>query len=547
MRTFLLTSGIVLSLILIQLLNCSGAGNPGQSCVPLNFGTDVVAHYSPDNADLDCNVAVAFNGWIYIAYSTSHSGPPGTDIGLVLSKDNGVTWQAFPPIIFGSHNGASVYDLLVTGTDTSSLRVYLSYYFYDVAFPYSFCHVVVYDGISGSVLPYGVDIGDGTYNIGEVRLASDYRHPAFGSTGYSVAIVYTTSQGDFTATDSLVCLISSDTGSSNYNYNLLDTSSLVSIRGASIDYGFSLTWNKGRYFIAYQRGLYLGYCRNSSSITSGFTTPILLNSIIGFGGNSFGSPKIVCQNSFGINDSSGLSVMIMTKALDSMGTNTYRIPWLIYNMQAALSDYWFSAGVVNSLNGFSLETFDACYSESEDRFFLAGYNSDSGSLFTRLEDFNFSHLGNWFLVDSQYNDTLIDPALPPNPRITTNGDFVYTAWESRTFGFAGQPRSQTLFDKQALPIITTVQTLNETPIYRIYPNPANNELIIYAPSSLIREKEKVVSLYDNLGRIVFFKKYSSGVQSISVNTMELKNGIYFLHVAGENLNPVIGKILIQHD
>lgn len=539
-------SSIILNLILIQPLNGFAKDLPEKMSVPLDFGTDVVAHYDPDFADLNCDIAVAFNGWIYIAYSTSHSGPSGIDIGFAVSKDSGLTWQAFPPLILGSHNEASVYDLLVTGTDTSSLRVYLSYYYYNNSFPYAFGHVAVYDGISGSILPYGIDIGNGYYKVGDIRLATDYQNPAVGSTGYSVAIVYTTGPGDLTVTDSLVCLIASDKSSTSFNYNLLDSSSSVSIRGASVDYGYSSNWNNGQYFVAYQKGLALAYCRNSFSITSGFTVPILLNDLIGSSDSSFDSPKIVCQNSKESNDSSGLSVMIMTKALDSLGTNTYRIPWIIYNKQAAVSDFWFSSGVMNSVNNFSLETFDISYSEAEDRFFLAGYNSDSGSLFLRQEDFNFSHPDNWFVINNQYNDSVIDPSWPPNPRVTINGNFAFTAWESRTLGSIGQPRAQTLFDRQTLPIVTEVQTINNNHDFKVYPNPANNEIYIFSNSLKNSKNEKSVKIVDSAGRIVFSKKYNSQGETIRINTQEFINGIYFLQIIVQNEKQINLKFLIHH-
>ena len=280
MRVFIFIYGLVFGSFITSPVTVLGAERFNDRNVSLNFSTDVVAHFDPDKSDRDCDIAVAFNGWMYMAYTSSHSGPTGTDIGFLISKDSGITWNAFPPIILGNHNDASVYDILVTGTDTSSLRVYLSYYFNDAAFSYSFGHVVVYDGISGMQLPYGIDIGDGTYSIGEIHLASDYRHPSSVSKGYSVAIVYTSSFGDFTNTDSLICLIAGDSSNNNYTYNLIDTSTSELIKGASIDYGFSYTNNIGGYYIAYQKGQNLGYSKSVTSIASGFTDPILLNSLI---------------------------------------------------------------------------------------------------------------------------------------------------------------------------------------------------------------------------------------------------------------------------
>ena len=546
MRFFLIIYGLVYLSFFISPLSVEAANSLFDSETSLYFRDDIVAHFDPDKSDRDCDIAIAFNGWMYLAYTSSHSGPTGTDIGFLISKDSGNTWQAFPPIILGNHNDASVYDILVTGTNTSSLRVYVSYYFNDAAFSYSFGHVAVYDGISGQQLPYGIDIGDGTYSIGEIHLASDFRHPSSVSKGYSVAIVYSSSFGDFTNTDSLICLIASDSSNNNYTYNLIDTSTSELIKGASIDYGFSYTNNIGGYYIAYQKGQNLGYSKSVTSIASGFTDPIFLNRLINIKGASFESPKIVCQNSIGNNDSSGLSVMIMAKAFDSTITNTYRIPWVIYNTNAASTDYWFSAGVSNSANTSSVETFDVSYSEAENSFWITGYNSDSGNLFTALEDFNFSHPGNWIIADNQYNDTLIDPLISPNPRITATDNFIYVVWISHIFGSTGQPRSQTLFDKMELPFITNIRDVNIGYCFNIYPNPANDNLIIFELPQINIAKEKTIKLFDCSGRVVFSEIYNSQMRPTLINTSEFKSGIYFLQILIQNEIPLGEKILIQH-
>ncbi len=546
MRVLILFYGFFYLLFITSPLSVKGNNPFNNINSSLNFNDDVVAHFDPDKSDRDCDIAVAFNGWMYMAYSSSHSGPTGTDIGFLISKDNGLTWLAFPPIILGNHNDASIYDILVTGSDTSSLRVYLSYYFNNASFSYSFGHVIVYDGISGQQLPYGIDIGDGTYSIGEIHLASDFRHPSSVSKGYSVAIVYSSSVGDFTNTDSLICLISTDSSNNNYSYNLIDTSTSALIKSASIDYGFSAANNSGGYYIAYQKGLNIGYSKNSFSIASGFTNPIYLNQIINIKGANFESPKIACQNSFGSNDSSGLSVMIMAKAFDSTITNTYRIPWIVYNMNAASSDYWFSSGVSNSVYVSSVETYDISYSESENRFWITGFNNDSGNLFTALEDFNFSHQGNWFIADTQYNDTLIDPLIPPNPRITTSGNFVYVAWVSHIFGSTGQPRSQTLFDKMELPFSTNIQDASENVSFTIYPNPANDDLILFQLPQIHSSKIKTIKIYDGSGRVVFSENFNFQLQLLHINTREFKSGMYFFQILTLNDDSFVEKIIIQH-
>lgn len=532
----------IIAVCFLTMMTRSQASEIPQTNSTLNFGTDVVAHYDPELGDLNSDVAVAFNGWIYVAFSTDHMSPPGTDINMVISKDSGLTWQSFPAAIGGSHNGAAVYDLIVAGKDTNSLRVYLSYYEFSVAFPYPYGGVKVFDGLTGADLPYSRTFGDGTYGIGQIHLASDWENPAFGSNGYSVAIVYSTQSGDSTSTDSLICLVASDTAINNYNYYLLDSSSSENIYNASIGYGHSLAWSNGRYFISYMKALEINFCRNTTSINSGFTIPISINPIAGIPVGGAGYLKIVCQNSYTDNDSSGLSVMIMAKALDSTGTSTYKIPWVIYNMQAALTDYWFSESVFPTVNDMSLGTFDASYSSVQDRFYLTGYNTDSAKLFTSIEDFNFSSGGSWFSVSDQYNDSVIDPATEPNPAITCSGDFAYTTWTMNTLGNFGRPIAQIMFDRQELPLITTTNEIKTFSEYSIYPNPANDKITI---QNISGNKSVRISLFDINGRKVFdSNKTDSRIATIV--TTDFVDGVYFVTISDEHNRLTHQKIIIVH-
>lgn len=506
-----------------------------------SFINDIVVHYDPDHANGNCDIAVAFNGWIYVAHSFEETGPPGTSIKVSISKDSGATWQPFTTVLNGSHNGAQVYDIAVTGNDTSSMRVYVAYYNFSVAFPYSLGGVAVVDGLTGSPLPQSISLGDGTYNINNVRLATDVTNPAFGTVGNSVAILYSTGSGDSTNTDSLVCLISDDTASTTYIYYLVDSATTTSIQNPSIDYGYSQAWNNGRYFIAYEKGDHIAYCRNNSTINSGFTAPLMIDMQLPVCCWNLKEPKIICQSSMVNNDSTGLSVIIITKLLDSLFTMTNRIPYALYNMQAALSDNWYGEGIFNSGSAVNLKNFDACYSESNDEFYMTGYDMDSGELFSVMEDFNFTHPDNWYVISQQYNDSVIDPSVDPLPRIATDANYIYTSWTSATLGTGGDPSSQILFDKHMLPIITTVGQTKNYFEYSVFPNPAALSLSVKVHNG---NEIQSAGIYDVHGR-VFYSSVNQHSDQMTISTTEIPDGLYFLKIISDKVSSVKAVMIIH--
>ena len=110
----------------------------------------MVAHFDPEFFDQNADIAVAYNGWLYIAFSTAHTGPPGTDLGIVISKDSGLTWHTFPSFVLGTHNILKVNDINVIGNDSSSLRIYITYSNLSDGYPYSLGGIAVFDGLTGA-------------------------------------------------------------------------------------------------------------------------------------------------------------------------------------------------------------------------------------------------------------------------------------------------------------------------------------------------------------------------------------------------------------
>ena len=479
------------------------------------FNSDVVAHDDIDYNDEISDLAVAFNGWIYIVTASRHTSPSGAGFTYVVSKDSGVTWNDLGSST-GAHNNIDDIKILVTGNDTNSLRIYVAVLGNDIGNPYETGVVFALDGFGRPLSsPFVLNLTSFTSPVGGISMASDYLHPAIGTTEYSVAILYTIG-GPFT--DSLVCLLFTDTGSTNYNYYLVDTGF---VNSPSIDYGFSQS-NDGKYYVAFMGGNGIECCRNISSITSGFTPPLSISSLTGI--SSFSNPKIICQNSFANNDSSGLSVAVVV--INGSGNNG--LLEVMYNMQADISDFWNATSVDNSIGlGLSNE-YDACYSEVNNQFFICGYDKINSRLFSRMEDFNFSHLNNWISISDQYNDSLIDTSLEPYPKVEALGNNIISSWCSLIPGTTSWHRARTLFDKESLSINTATPFILSKNLTFAYPIPADEYLRINVPTRFLVNSISI-QLIDYKGEIMLNIPICSP-DNLCLNTSAFSNGIYLLKI-----------------
>jgi hypothetical protein len=91
----------------------------------------------------------------------------------------------------------------------------------------------------------------------------------------------------------------------------------------------------------------------------------------------------------------------------------------------------------------------------------------------------------------------------------------------------------------------------------VYPNPANSQLTVAnnninttdppveANSNLKALKEFSVELYDDKGKVLKSGKNTIGNQNIVLNTSNILNGLYFLHII-QGTDLIEKKIIIQH-
>ena len=83
-------------------------------------------------------------------------------------------------------------------------------------------------------------------------------------------------------------------------------------------------------------------------------------------------------------------------------------------------------------------------------------------------------------------------------------------------------------------------------MYSYYPNPADGELIISYDTGKKTKKDFEVKLLDSKGRVLSQGKNNSDDNKIHIDTRNIVEGTYFLHIS-EGKNLIKKQIIIKHD
>ncbi|HKR05807.1 MAG TPA: T9SS type A sorting domain-containing protein [Bacteroidia bacterium] len=124
---------------------------------------------------------------------------------------------------------------------------------------------------------------------------------------------------------------------------------------------------------------------------------------------------------------------------------------------------------------------------------------------------NFTATGNEnFLIIGNFKDDASTDTMMVNP----NGSVTFTYY---------------YFDDVSLTPCTGIEEQNENAEIKVYPNPAQDELLVNGYSS---SEEKEVIITDVSGRKVLTQSISN--QSLKINVQSLNAGIYFIEINGSN-------------
>ncbi len=208
------------------------------------FGPDVTVDSDPYKTQNNTTITTAFNGWIYVGFSTYQAGTNSGGVKVMRSTDRGATFQEFM-----SFNNANVrypdVDIEITGTTQTSLVLYMVYNVNGSGGDHTL-HCDKFDGNTGAFLGYPFVLDTQGDEILDCDITTDYLYPAVGSSPYALGVIYSRRHSP---EDSICVLTSMDAGGT-WAHKSLHTTPLY-FNEVSMAYGRSSYNSNGRLFASW--------------------------------------------------------------------------------------------------------------------------------------------------------------------------------------------------------------------------------------------------------------------------------------------------------
>jgi Secretion system C-terminal sorting domain len=507
--------------------------------VPL-YSTDVTINPQPAIDQNKVRIAVAFNGWLYAAYSFQDAATNEGGMTIMRSRTNGQTWI---PMNTFSFPGAdlSVFDITVAGTDTNNLVLYVTGSNRIISTGSDVLYVDKYNATNGAFIIENYTLLRGNNSpIRGISIATDYTHPAVGVTGYSIGIAYTAFQS---SSDSVIYIASIDGGNTFTEREVVATTGFYA-RHVSISYGRSASGSNGRYFIAWERlpsstartgNIYVS--RHSSTVDGTFITPKNLDSISAAAIGLCAYPEIATSFDIEDSDSGGVSaVVLVQRDYSSNGTDYDAIGF--YNKRSHFSNFWYRLDIVNS-NENDLYPHIS-YDPTNNNFLATYYDSTSGKLPYVINNFNLTNASTWTIINPQYNDVTTN-LLKPLPRVEINPlvTGVAHAWIAEGVGNNGVA----MFDAEY--VITGVQQAGQISANELYPNPATQQATLsYTVSTAANVRIALVNMVGQEVEVQNIERTAGNFQT-TFDVSELPAGIYFVRMQVGN-DVMTKRLVVTH-
>ncbi len=491
--------------------------------VPL-YTNDVIIDNNSAVDQRRVRLAVAFNGWLYVAFTTFDAASSTGGLTIKSSRDNGITWS----VIYQAQTFDIQYpaiDIVVAGTDTNNLTLFLAGVNLTLSTSTYVLFVDRYNATTGSFLNNNYLQVNNTRPFYDVALATDYLSPAVGASPYSVGMLYSSFSSSY---DSIVFVSSGDGGNTWSNRQTVATTGFYN-RNISLAYGRSASGSNGRYFAAWERlssstnrtgNIYTSRC--SSTFDDSWITPVNLDSLSSAMIGLCRNPSIA--TSFGTldTDSGGVAAVVMVDR-DYLGDGSDYDMLGFQNKRAHYSDFWYRFDIVNS-NENDMHS-DVSYDPTNNNFLATYYDSTNGKLPYIVNGFNLLTPSTWSTVSTQYNDLTTNlkapyPRVEINPAVT-QAAHVWIAEGANNKGIA-------MFDAEYN--ITGIAENNAITGNTIFPNPANTNANI----NFNLEKAGVVQItvYNVLGESMQTQTINatSGKNQATLNVENLPAGIYLVQI-----------------
>ncbi|MCK6639754.1 MAG: T9SS type A sorting domain-containing protein [Bacteroidia bacterium] len=505
------------------------------------YSNDVII--KSDTADQQrVRISVAFNGWLYAAINrvdvTSNKG----GISVLSSKDNGLTWTVMDEY-FPQNTRYTTFDLIVAGTDTNSLVVYMAGVNYNTVSGDYVLFVDRYDGRTGQFIGSNFNLNAGSQKIYDVALATDYTHPAVGASPYSVGMLYSR----YTSSQDSIVFRGSVDGGVTWTVN-----EVVAVTGyyfgkLSISYGRSASGSNGRYFGAWERrpssiartgNIYTS--RSQSTVDGPWITPENVDSVSSTMIGLCANPQIATSFGTTDNDSASLTAVILVQR-DYTGNGSDYDLLGFYNKRAHFTNFWYRLDIVNSSEN-DLQP-DVSYDPTNQNFLAVYYDSTNSKLPYLVNNVNLTTPSSWTTINPQYNDVTTN-LRGAWPRVEINPVAVQTAhaW----LAFDGTGNGVAMFDAEYNHTGIANNGTVHGGMSNVFPNPASNAMTVTYTTA--QDAAVSINVYNALGELVSARNLGNkpaGDYTERFDVANWNNGIYLVEVVSGDSKSV-SRIVVKH-
>lgn len=488
------------------------------------------------------SISVAFNGWIYEATGIESIDSDSSG-GLVrMSRDNGFTWTTVANYFIPGIDYINP-EIEVTGTDTNNLFLFIASAWYDSVSNNTVVWVDKYNATTGAFInePYNEAL---TYPVRDIDIASDYKSPAWTSSPYSVAILYS-HLGP--STDSVIFVSSGDAGNTWGNRRGVAGTVLFTDQ-VSLAFGISNLWSNGRYFAAWEErtsfsGTTIGKIKTAHCVTTfdgAWTSPISLDSLDAGVTGYARRPSISCMyNSMASNDSSGITVLVVFERAWSGDTADCDIIGF-YSKTQPYSSFWYRFDVAN--NAYQTLQPDVAYDPGYNNFLVTYFNRTMQQMPYLVHEYNMLSPYSWVTITSNYCD---QPATlrNPFPRVAINPVLIQAAFSWTRISPAN--REQAMFDAEymitAAPEPSAV--INEI---NLFPNPATSAATLtFYLAAEGRVSIDVYAIDGSLVMNIIDQSLNEGEQRVDLPVSEFANGMYLIKITSDGISQT-RELMIAH-
>jgi hypothetical protein len=507
------------------------------------FGSDIPLFSYYDCTNASSHIYVANNGWIYILTQLEATSVSYQAWRVFYSTDDGVTFSQLCQWEYNTDDYVlKDCDIVVTGENAGDIRLWIAEVTNsgNVNPHNAYMRVNEFDAAGNFISqPAYLDYGAAPNQLYSVSIATDYRSPGFGMTGFGIALAYT---GHFGANDWLSYTHSEDGGANFAGTDPFSQAGTNLLGRVSLSLGATFSNGWGRMAVAFEMNKVgdqgdIGVMSNYTDLVGGsWTTPVLVNGTYGPAIGHCRYPAIRVMDN-GTTDptipdyvpiliayedwSSGLAAKdIMYNTLNS----TY-----VDLSQPTIADFyhnWIGAGNGNNETEPSL-SFDKLYDN-----FLLTYASTNNNVL-EYEWTNCNSILSGFWADfGNYRDMNTPMPYPVQPKVDinpTHGNGSCYSWTQENVLYPGI--YQILFDAEWSTVgIGEHQGQLADNSFAMNPNPAKEAVKI----RISKPGDYTVTMTSLLGQEVMNTTIHGSEATLQLGN--ITSGIYIVRITGNGID-----------